>query len=273
VLVHVVADYGIGDLAAAEVRAQLSVHLPGAEVTYTPVAPFDTVAAGFCVGQLALEQEPGDRLVYHNVAPREDRDDPRPGNEGEPLVFARLANQVPVVGVAAGWSFAFVAQEAEESYRVAVPPSGSQFRSRDAFPALLPRILAGDRSVLTAPLDRAELGSVPDRVVAYVDGYGNLKTTWHEAPAQPGTVVRVRVGDVEAEALVGDGTFAVPAGELAFAPGSSGWPTRNGGQVRWFELLARGGNAAELFGNPTPGTPVEVLGDGDGGLGVRHRQA
>ncbi len=272
-LVHVVADYGIGDLAAAEVRAQLSVYLPGAEVTYTPVSPFDTVAAGFCVGQLALGQGPADRLVYHNVAPREDRDDPRPGNEGEPLVFARLANGVPVVGVAAGWSFAFVAQEVEESHRVAVPPSGSQFRSRDAFPALLPSILAGDRSVLAASLDRAELGSVPDRVVAYVDGYGNLKTTWREAPAQPGTVVRVRVGAVEAKAVVGDGTFAVSAGELAFAPGSSGWPTRTGGRVRWYELLARGGNAAELFGNPMPGTPVEVLDDGNVGLGVEHRQA
>ncbi len=257
-LVHLVADYGPGDLAAAEVRSHLAVHLPGSDVTYTPVGPFDTVAAGFCVGQLALGEGPSERLVYHNVAPREDRDDPRPGNEGEPLVAARLSNGVLVVGVAAGWTFAFVRDEAEEVHEIAVPPSGSQFRSRDAFPALLPRLLAGDRSLLAAPLDPTELPGVPSRAVAYVDGYGNLKTTWQDLAAEPGARLRVRVGDVEAEAVVGGGTFAVPAGGLSFAPGSSGWATRAGGRRRWFELLARGGNAAELFGFPTPGTPVAV---------------
>ena len=257
-LVHLVADYGPGDLAAAEVRARLAVHLPGADVTYTPVGPFDTVAAGFCVAQLALTEGPAERLIYHNVAPREDRDDPRPDNEGEPLVAARLRNGVLVVGVSAGSTFAFVADEADEVHEVVVPATGSQFRSRDAFPALLPRLLAGDRSLLGAPLDPAALPGVPARVVAYVDGYGNLKTTWQEVAAEVGARLRVRVGDVEAEAVVGGGTFAVPAGELSFAPGSSGWHGR-AGQRRWYELLARGGSAAELFGSPAPGTPVEVL--------------
>ncbi|MFH5823377.1 hypothetical protein [Georgenia sp. AZ-5] len=259
-LVHLVADYGFGDLAAAEVRSRLAVHLPGADVTYTPVSPFDTVAAGFCVGQLALGGGPAECLVYHNVAPREDRTEPRPDNEGEPLLAARLTNGAHVVGVAAGCTFAFVAAEVEHLHEVAVPPTGSQFRSRDAFPELLPRLLAGDRSVLAAALDPARLPAVPDRAVAYVDGYGNLKTTWREAPAEPGTSVRVRVGAIEADAVVGGGTFAVPPGALSFAPGSSGWVTRDGGRVRWYELLMRGGNAAALFGFPTPGTPVRVVG-------------
>jgi hypothetical protein len=38
----------------------------------------------------------------------------------------------------------------EEIHEVDVPPSGSQFRSRDAFPPLLPRLLAGDRSLLAS---------------------------------------------------------------------------------------------------------------------------
>ncbi|HEV2088211.1 MAG TPA: hypothetical protein VGR21_07850 [Cryptosporangiaceae bacterium] len=259
-LVHLVADYGPGDLAAAEVRACLAVHLPGADVAYTPVAPFDTIAAGFCVAQLALGEGPAERLVYHNVAPRQDVDDPRPDNEGEPLVAARLGNGVLVVGVAAGATFAFLTEEIEEVYEVAVPPTGSQFRSRDAFPALLPGLLADDRALLAAPLSPAALAAVPERAIAYVDGYGNLKTTWHVAPAEVGTRLRVRVGGVEADAVVGDGTFAVPAGELSFAPGSSGWRTRDGGQRRWYELLARGGSAAQLFGHPAPGSPVDVLG-------------
>lgn len=259
-LVHLVADYGPGDLAAAEVRSSLAVHLPGADVAYTPVGPFDTIAAGFCVAQLALGEGPPERLVYHNVAPREDVDEPRPDNEGEPLVAARLSNGVLVVGVAAGSTFAFLAGEVEELHEVAVAPSGSQFRSRDAFPALLPGLLAGDRSLLAAALDPADLPAVPARSVAYVDGYGNLKTTWQEPPAEPGTRLRVRVGDVEAEAVVGGGTFAVPAGELSFAPGSSGWATRTGERRRWCELLARGGSAAELFGFPATGTAVDVVG-------------
>jgi hypothetical protein len=154
----------------------------------------------------------------------------------------------------------FVADEAEEVHEVAVPPSGSQFRSRDAFPALLPRLIAGDRSLLSAPLDPAQLPAVPPRAAAYVDGYGNLKTTWQEVPAEPGTRLRVRAGGVEADAIIGGGTFAVPQGELSFAPGKLRVATRAGGRRRWYELFARGGHAAELFGFPTPGTPVDVTG-------------
>lgn len=258
-LVHLVADYGPGDLAAAEVRSRLALALPGADVSYVPVGPFDTVAAGFCVAQLALGGGPPDTLVFHNVAPRQDDDDPRPDNDGEPLVMARLANAVLVVGVAAGSTFSFVRDEVDELHEVAVPATSSQFRSRDAFPALLPRLLAGDASVLGRRLDPALLPPVPDRAVAYVDGYGNLKTTWRQPPAEPGTRVRVRVGAVERDATVGGGTFAVPAGELSFAPGSSGWTTRTGQELRWCELLARGGSAAALFGGPVPGTAVEVV--------------
>ncbi len=260
-LIHLVADYGAGDLAAAEVHARLALHVPGAAVAYTPVGPFDTIGAGFCVAQLALGEGPEERVVFHNVAPRGDVDDPRPDNEGEPLVAARLANGVLVVGVAAGCTFSFLADAIEELHEVEVPPSGSQFRSRDAFPALLPALLAGDRSVLGRPIASASLPPVPQHAVAYVDGYGNLKTTWYEPPAaEMGSRLRVRIGAVEAEAVLGDGTFDVRTGELSFAPGSSGWVTKSGEPRRWYELLARGGNAAELFGFPTAGTPVDVVG-------------
>jgi hypothetical protein len=90
--------------------------------------------------------------------------------------------------------------------------------------------------------------------VAYVDGYGNLKTTWLEPPAEPGTPVQVRVGGTELRATVGGGTFAVPSGALSFAPGSSGWTTGTGTELRWCELLLRGGSAADRFGYPRPGT-------------------
>lgn len=257
-LVHLVADYGPGDLAAAEVRQRLAVHLPGADVVYTPVPAFDTVAAGFCVAQLALTEGPADRIVYHNVAPREDEDDPRPENEGEQLVAATLANGVVVVGPNSRYAFSFLRDELDVLHEVAVPETGSQFRSRDAFPALLPGLRAGEPELLSRPIPVADVPPPPDRAVAYVDGYGNLKTTWAVAPADIGAQVRVRIGEVTTEAVVGGGTFAVPAGTLSFAPGSSGWRGRDGTDRAWYELLARGGSAAEIFGFPSSGARVEV---------------
>ena len=258
-LLHLVADYGVGDLAVAEVRQRLAMHLPDADVVYTPVPAFDTISAGFCVAQLGLTEGPPDRIVYHNVAPRADADAPRPENEGEPLVAATLANGVLVVGPNSRYVLSFLRDELDELHEVTVPETGSQFRSRDAFPALLPALGRGDSSLLGRRISAAELPGPPERAVAYVDGFGNLKTTWSAAPAPPGTPVRVRIGEVTANAVIGDGTFAVPAGGLSFAPGSSGWRGCRGAERVWLELFARGHSAAEIFGFPPAGAPVEVL--------------
>ena len=257
-LVHLVADYGQGDLAYAEVRQRLALHLPDADVVYTPVPPFDSVSAGFVIAQLALTEGPPDRLVFHNVAPRMDEDSPREDNEGEQLLVAHMPDGAIVVGAASTYTFSFLKDEAKSLHEVEVPPTGSQFRSRDAFPGLLPALLAGDDSVLGAAVSPDTLREPPARRVAYVDGYGNLKTTWSEPPAESGTEVTVRIGAHEARAVVSDGTFAVPRGQMSFAPGSSGWRRRDGSEVRWLELLARGASAAEIFGFPDAGTPVEV---------------
>jgi len=72
-LLHIVADYGYGDLAFAEVVQRIRTHLPDAEPVLTPVPPFATLAAGFCIAQLALNAAPPGTIVYHNVAPRPSR--------------------------------------------------------------------------------------------------------------------------------------------------------------------------------------------------------
>jgi hypothetical protein len=97
-------------------------------------------------------------------------------------------------------------------------------------------------------------------VIAYIDGYGNLKTTLRaeDQPYAPGTAVRIRIGAREHEALASDGTFAVAAGRLALAPGSSGWRSAGGRETRWAEVFLRGGNAWEAFGRPRIGDRVEV---------------
>ncbi len=68
-LVHIIADYGHGDLAFAEVVQRMKLHLPDAEPVLTPVPPFATLAAGFCVAQLGLNPAPAGTLVYQTSRP------------------------------------------------------------------------------------------------------------------------------------------------------------------------------------------------------------
>ena len=257
VLVHMVADYGMGDLAFAEVAQRLVQHLPDAQVVLTPVPAFDTLSAGFCVAQLALIEGPTNRVIYCNVAPREDETDPRPANEGERLVVGRTVNGVLVIAPNSQYTFSFLRSAGTRLHEVQVPESRSQFRSRDVFPQLVAALADGDDTILGANLTDEAVPSPPERVVAYTDGYGNLKTTWSQPPVSSGTRVRVQIGDRSIEATVSDGTFAVPAGETSFAPGSSGWPTPDGDLV-WYELFTRGASAAALLGHPVPGAEVKV---------------
>lgn len=257
-LIHVVADYGHGDLAFAEVCQRLALRLPGAMLLPTPVPVFDTVSAGFCVAQLALTPGPSDRLVFHNVAPRADAPDPRPGNQGERLVCASLPTGVVVIGPNAGHTFSFVRDEALKLREVIANPGGSQFRSRDFFPELLARVVGGDETCLGEMLPPDAVAELPERRIVYIDGYGNIKTSWFSAPVTNGERVEVTIGGHTTLATVSDGTFEVPVGELAFAPGSSGWPVRSGGTVRFFEVFLRGGSAAARFGVARAGANVEV---------------
>ena len=259
-LVHIIADYGHGDLAFAEVVQRIKVFLPDAEPLLTPVPAFSTLAAGFCIAQLGLNAAPAGTIIYHNVAPRADDEAARTANAGERLAFARLPTGVRVIGVNAGYAFSFVRDAAVELRWAAVPAEGSQFRSRDLFPQAAAAIALGEVDALGDTFDAAEIPPVPPNQVAYVDGYGNLKTTIeHSASgARSGAPVRVRIEQAEQQALASDGSFEVPTGELAFAPGSSGWTTADGAETRWMELFLRGGNAWEHFGRPAVGTPIQV---------------
>ena len=107
-------------------------------------------------------------------------------------------------------------------------------------------------------VSRERVPEPPESVIAYVDGYGNLKTTLDRPPAASGARVLVRIGPVSATAIISDGTFAVAEGELALAPGSSGWTSRTGRGRAFYELFLRGGSAAQRFGDPSAGTPVGV---------------
>jgi S-adenosylmethionine hydrolase len=209
---------------------------------------------------LGLHTAPPGTLIYHNVAPREDDEAARPGNAGERLAYARLPTGVRVIGVNSGYTLSFIKDVAEKFRWAASPAEGSQFRSRDVFPQAAAAIALGLPAALGDEIDARAVPAAPSSVIAYVDGYGNLKTTiaYDAKKSRPGKRIRVRVNDHEHEATVTDGAFAVHHGELAFAPGSSGWMTRQSGELRWMEIFLRGGNAWDLFERPVIGSAISI---------------
>ena len=254
-LVHLIADYGVNDPAFAEVTQRLLLHLPQAQIHCLSVPPFNTLATGFWVAQLGLNPGPENRIIYHNCAPRRDNIEARVDNEGEGLTYVVLPNGVKVVGVWAGYTLSFLREAATSLYNVQVSRGGSQFRSRDVFPQAVAALAHGHLDILGSAIAPQDIPSVPADRIAWADGYGNLKTTIpaHTVQLQPMTQVTVQVGDVVSDAVYSDGSFDVPEGTLAFAPGSSGWEIPGQPKIRWMELFLRGGNAWQRFGQPRPG--------------------
>jgi S-adenosylmethionine hydrolase len=258
-LVHIIADYGQGDLAFAEVVQRIKFYLPDAEPLLTPVPPFSTLAAGFCIAQLGLNEAPAGTIIYHNVAPREDDPKARTANAGERLAFARLKTGVQVIGVNAGHAYSFVWEEAEELRWASVLAKGSQFRSRDLFPQAAASIALGRSGALAGKIRRPDIPLPPKNRIAYIDGYGNLKITREEEEAgfPAGSLLDVKINGNRQEAIAAQGSFEVADRQMAFAPGSSGWMGKKGQKRRWMELFLRGGSAWEAFGRPPVGARID----------------
>jgi S-adenosylmethionine hydrolase len=248
-LLHVIADFGHADLAFAEVSQRLKCLLPEAQLVLTSVPPFATLAAGFCVAQLGLNEAPENTLIFHNVAPRRDNKEARQNNDGERLAYALLPNGVKVVGVHAGFAFSFLRDVATKFHYVNVPSAGSQFRSRDLFPQGVAAVAKGYSEAFAETMPKEHVSRIPEERVAYVDGFGNIKTTFRAGEYKVGSSLQVTLNNITQKAVISDGSFSVPQGALTFSPGSSGWTTPTG-QVRWMELFLRGGSAAQIFALP-----------------------
>jgi S-adenosylmethionine hydrolase len=175
--ITIIADYGNGDPAFAEVSQRLLMGLPQAQINLVSVPAFSTLATGFWIAQLGLNSGPQERLVYHNCAPRQDDKQPRRDNEGEGLTYVLLPNGVKVVGVNAGYTLSFLREYAQSMHIVKVSRGGSQFRSRDVFPNAAIAIAQGDFSLLGDVLEPSDIPEVPYDRVGWIDGYGNIKTT------------------------------------------------------------------------------------------------
>jgi S-adenosyl-l-methionine hydroxide adenosyltransferase len=99
-----------------------------------------------------------------------------------------------------------------------MPKPSSQFRSRDVFPQLVAALAGGDETALGPELTDEVIPPPPERVVAYIDGYGNLKTTFSRPPAPSGTRVHVEVGDRTVEATVSDRPLRYQLGRRRLHP-------------------------------------------------------
>lgn len=260
-LVYVIADYGdLHDLAFAEVTQRLHAEMDGVpcDIQTFAVPAFDTFATGFALAQTALNSRLGARQKFFvNTAPRKDDLTPRVKNSGEGFVYAKLQNGVEICAVNSGHSLAFIKEAAVEIRNIKCDAHGSQFRSRDIFPAAFATIAKGDYSILGEDV-RDCVPDFPHDVVCYTDGYGNLKISMDPAKlgAVKGKHLIMDINGRQQVARAAEGIFGVADGEYCISAGSSGWTYPNGKVVKFTEVVKRGGNAAKTFGKPPGGLPI-----------------
>ena len=262
-LLHVICDYAPGDMAWAEVMSAVHAQIPGEWATHqTSVGSFDTISTGFVVAQLALAEStmrPPKLVLFANCAPRKDLTKARTNNEGEGLLYAALNNDVDVLIVNSGYSMSFLKNEIKKLWSVKVDAGGSQFRSRDNFPRVLGQLVSGDNSFMWHELNAGEcIPDAPIDAVAYIDSFGNQKTTIRDGDPRlkqlaPGQRIKVIINGVTRTATVATGSFSVMEGDLAFAPGSSGHT------LRYWEFFQRGGSASAEFDRPHVGEKIQLI--------------
>lgn len=254
-LIHIVADYGTGDLAFTEVIQRFKYLLPQVEIFPISTPPFSTLNTGFIISQLALYNPNRQLFIYSNTAPRKDDSQQRNDNEGEQFKYALLNNNVEICGVDAGYCFSFVKSKIKSFHLIKVQNKGSQFRSRDFYPQVAAGIINGQhKQYLGEKLAHLNIPDIPQEKIMHIDAYGNIKTTIRHSSLRlkPGQKIRIVINHISHTGIYANANFAVKSGDLAFAPGSSG------GKDPFMEIFLRSGNASLYFGNPPVETKTKI---------------
>lgn len=258
--ITVLTDYGpLSDMAFAEVTQSIYDRMKGLDVRINEysVPAFDTVQTGFMLAQTAINSKLGDRhLFFVNTAPRHDDGKPRKDSAGEKLVYLKLHNGVRIVAVNSGYSLSLVKEAAKEIRVVSVENAGSQFRSRDYYPKILGEIAHDNYKNITKK--KPVIADMPENVVGFVDGYGNLKCTIDPAKLKKhlGKFMEVEINCRKHFVKAGSSIFDVPDGYLCMAPGSSGWTLPDGTKRAFTEIVRRSGSAFRDFNKPKGGATV-----------------
>lgn len=261
---HIVSDYGTQDPAFGEVlqRLQPQVAQLNPYIHLTSVDFSDTVAGGFWLYQYLLGSGADSMFAYSNIAPRRTQHKAMTHNEGEGFKYAKLKNGAQVLAVNAGNVFSFIKPYIKEFRDITVSNEGTQFRSRDNYVNCVAQVMQGDLSVLGEKLPLRFIPDAPKNVIAWIDGYGNIKTSIRRSSVnyKPGAHLRVEINGVIWTARMVDGSFSVNHGELAFAPGSSGY------EDPFMEIflrrhIVRDVSAADVFNHPICGDSVVITQD------------
>lgn len=280
-VIKILTDYPRDDLAHDEVQqalvtACLKFGIKPYNLDVGAVPGMDTVVAGFKTAQLALNSKLGFGHIFHtNCAPRKNIISVK--SQGEKIVLGITRSGVALLLVNAGYTLAPFKSAAEKGditfFQTSVPDSGSQFRSRDFFPAAVAELAAHFTALvdqkgsdaITALLEKQDytgllqglsfagdpvpveaLPQLAQGSVFYIDNFGNIKLNLKHkdllALYPAGTVLTVSIGGSVSEAVTGDVGFSQGEGVLALTSGSSGW-----GDDFFTEVFLRGGRAAGQF--------------------------
>jgi len=254
-LLHLIADYGKNDPAFHEVEQRLLSLYSDFNIIETSVPSFNTVATGFWIYQFGLGQHPKGMMIYSNTAPRKDDKNSRTENAGEHFIYAELKNGVEILAVNAGFCFSFIKPYIKKLKALNVKNQGSQFRSRDFYPQAAAAVAQKEKNIFGHDMEIDQIPGEPSNMIAWVDGYGNIKTTIRKSQVNYalGDKIQVIIDGVVRTALISGGSFSVSEGELAFSFGSSGY------EDPFVELFLRGGNAWKHFGKPSSSAEIKFI--------------
>lgn len=259
---HIVSDYGIGDPAFGEVlqRLHAQVHDLHPTIHITAVDFSDTVAGGFWIYQFLMGKSENQHLVcYSNIAPRKVKRAAMTNNSGEGLKYARLTNGAEVIAVNSEYVFSFIKPYLQEFKEIEVSNQGTQFRSRDNYPTIVAEVMHGNYAHIGDNLPLSHIPDVPTHRIAWIDGYGNIKTTIRRSQVQfePGSRIHIEINGVIWTGIMATGSFGVHHGELAFAPGSSGYDDPFM-EIFLRRHIVRDVSAFDVFNHPKCGDAISI---------------
>lgn len=287
----ILTDYPRDDLASDEVHQSLIAacatrNIDSFALDVGAIPSMDTVVAGFKTAQLACNSQLGyGHIIHTNCAPRRNMVSKK--SKGEGIVIGMLNNGAALVTVNSGHSLAPFYDQIKSGdavfFSTHVPDAGSQFRSRDYFPAALADLaiflteqytqLGADKinsllsenkmseildgfALLNAALTIDDFSEIATASILYIDNFGNIKLNLSHDDLlnlyPSGTELVLSIAGTVSHATVGEGGFSQGEGILALTRGSSGW-----GNTRFTEIFLRGGTAAGVF--PRIQTGEQVL--------------